>query len=105
MIPLLHNLSTTFVTPSIIKSSSEFPNHFVKREPSGPFSSDNYDILVRWDLMAMPSKKLSEKPLDPVTDDGLAHSCTDSDAESVFSPVVSFTDDDEMGSVNLSPSS
>ncbi len=59
MIPLLHNPTTTFVTPSIVKSSPEFPYHFVKRELFGPFSSDNYDILMRWDLMAMPPKKLS----------------------------------------------
>ncbi len=57
---------------------------------------------MRGDLMAMATKKFSEKPLDPIANDRFPHPCADRDAESVLSLIVGFADDNKMGGVNLS---
>ena len=51
----------------------------------------------------MAAEKFSETPLDPVANDRITHPRADRDAQSVFPFVVSFAEDNKMGSVKLLP--
>jgi hypothetical protein len=53
----------------------------------------------------MAPKKFSEQSLDPIANDCFSYPCTDCNTQPAFSLVVGFDNDNEVGGVNLFPSS
>jgi len=85
------------------KGVLEFFCHFIQRELSCPFPGDNDDVPRSGEFAAVAAEKLSEEPLDPVANDRITHPRADRDAQSVFSLIVRFAEDNKMGGVNLFP--
>jgi len=83
------------------KGALEFFCHFIQRELSRLFPSDNDDVPRSGEFAGVVAEKFSEEPLDPVANDRITHPRADRDAQSVFSLVVRFAEDNKMGSVNL----
>lgn len=77
----------------------------MQRERTSTSLGNDDKVSMCGNFMTVATKKLSEQPLDSVARDCLPYLGAHSNAQPAFSLVVRFTEDNEMGGVNFSPSS
>jgi|ERR671931_2708888 hypothetical protein len=62
---------------------------------------DDQDVESLRQLSAAAPKKFPHEPFDPIPNDRVAHFAADCDAQPGLADIIGFTDNDEIGGVNL----